>query len=261
MPKMCSNNGLTIDTLPEDLKLSDLENNLVAKNIIFQKVHKKPKSRMAGTHDRMVNIPIADKDILKTITSLPRTPIESRIITVGKLKRKLEYKNNHIEQLIDIQKIFKFLHHLKNVVKNKNYQFYDDYNVYSKRCERMDPEGFRMINPEIDDVTENLNTCQNIVQPEDEVDLEHDSDEDPEDLEYRTKDPVRKTQFDYDMTTSMIPKYPEAIPETIDSELNFAPGEGKIPTNILKEDDWDVNSFPNIHPSGRNKRFDRSTIF
>ena len=91
---MCSNNGLTIDTLPEDLKLSDLENNLVAKNIIFQKVHKKPKSRMAGTHDRMVNIPIADKDILKTITSLPRTPTEFRIITVGKLDTRTTTSSN-----------------------------------------------------------------------------------------------------------------------------------------------------------------------
>ena len=126
MPKMCYNNGLKVDPLPEDLRLTDLENNLVSKNIIFQKVHKKPKSRMAGTHDRMVNIPISDKDIIKTIKSLPRTPAESRIITVGKLKRKIEYKNTHLEQLIDIQKIFRFLHHLKNVLNNKNYQFYDD---------------------------------------------------------------------------------------------------------------------------------------
>ena len=34
--------------------------------------------------------------------------------------------------------------------------------------------------------------------------------------------------------------------------MNFAPGEGKIPTNIFEEDYWDVNSVPNLHPSGRN---------
>ena len=79
-----------------------------------------------------------------------------------------------------------------------------------------------MKNPETDDVNENLGTCQNIVQPEDKVDIEHDSDQ--EDLEYITKDPVSKTQFDYDMTTSMIPKFPDAIPEKIDSKLSFAPG-------------------------------------
>ena len=50
----------------------------------------------------------------------------------------------------------------------------------------------------------------------------------------------------------MVPKFPEAIPQTTDKDVSFAPGEGKIPTNILKEDDWDVKSFPNLHPSGRN---------
>ena len=95
------------------MKLTDLENNLIAKNILYQKVHKKHRSRMAGTHDKMVNIPIEDQDILRTIKSLPRTPKESRILIVGKLKRKLEYKNTHLEQLIDIQKIFKFHHHKK----------------------------------------------------------------------------------------------------------------------------------------------------
>ena len=76
MPKVCANNGLTVDILPKDLKLTDLENNLLAKNILYQKVHKKPKSRMAGTHDKMVNIPIGDQYILNTVRSLPRTPKE-----------------------------------------------------------------------------------------------------------------------------------------------------------------------------------------
>ena len=29
-------------------------------------------------------------------------------------------------------------------------------------------------------------------------------------------------------------------------------GEGKIPTNILKEDDWDLKSFQSPHPTGTN---------
>ena len=47
-------------------------------------------------------------------------------------------------------------------------------------------------------------------------------------------------------------KFPETIPDQIDNKLNFPLGEGKIPTNILKEDDWDVNSFPNLNPCGIN---------
>ena len=105
MPKMCSNNGLKVDILPEPaLRLSELENNLIALNIVFQKFHLKPKSRWSGTHDRLVNIPIREQDVLSTINSLPRTPTEAGLIPVN-LKRKLEYKTIHLQQLIDPRKI------------------------------------------------------------------------------------------------------------------------------------------------------------
>jgi hypothetical protein len=35
------------------------------------------------------------------------------------------------------------------------------------------------------------------------------------------------------------------------SEITVAPGEGKVPTNIMRDDFWDVNSFPLLFPSGR----------
>ena len=38
MPKISSNNGMTVDVIPEGLILTELENNLIAKNIIFQKL-------------------------------------------------------------------------------------------------------------------------------------------------------------------------------------------------------------------------------
>ena len=38
MPKMCANNGLMVDILPDrNLQLSELENNLIALNIVFQR--------------------------------------------------------------------------------------------------------------------------------------------------------------------------------------------------------------------------------
>ena len=82
MPKICSQNGLTVDILPyPSYKLTELENNLIAKNIILQKLHKKTKSRWSGTHNRLVNIPMRDQDILNTVTQLPRTPKEAGIST------------------------------------------------------------------------------------------------------------------------------------------------------------------------------------
>ena len=73
-----------------------------------------------------------------------------------------------------------------------------------------------------------------------------------EEDEYVKKDPVRKFQFNYNKTTCMTNKFPEA---DSGSALDFAPAEGKIPTSILKDKDWDINSFPNLHPSGQNGMF------
>ena len=50
----------------------------------------------------------------------------------------------------------------------------------------------------------------------------------------------------------MAPRFPEAIPVNGRPELNIAPGEGKIPTSFLSEEDWDIYSFPNLHLSGKN---------
>ena len=47
-----------------------------------------------------------------TVGSFPRTPEEAGIIPI-RLKRKIEYKNNHIEQYISTKKIFEALHTLK----------------------------------------------------------------------------------------------------------------------------------------------------
>ena len=59
----------------EELQLTELENSMIALNIIFQKVFKLPKSRWPGMKDKTFNIPIFETDVLKTIESLPRTPL------------------------------------------------------------------------------------------------------------------------------------------------------------------------------------------
>ena len=133
------------------------------------------------------------------------------------------------------------------------YQFYDDFDAYKKRCRDQDPNGYETMFPQEDDLTESLDTCQNKCHPEDEIEVDMDSDSEfeKEDFEYRTKDAVRKFQLDYDMTTCMVPKFPEGIPQTEENDVSVAPGEGKIPSNILREEDWDVKSFPNLHPTGK----------
>ena len=56
------------------------------------------------------------------------------------LKRKLEYKDNHLAQLINTEKIYNYLEFLCRKA-HPSYKFYDDYNRYEKRCMEEDPVG------------------------------------------------------------------------------------------------------------------------
>ena len=71
--------------------------------------------------------------------------------------------------------------------------------------------------------------------------------------EYLTKDPVAKFQFEYNRNTCFGNDVPEiSVPEQINEPLCIAPGEGKIPTNLLMDDDWDMKSHPCLDPVGQN---------
>ena len=88
-----------------------------------------PKSRWTTLKDKVVNVPVNGEDILNTITKLQRTPNEAGLIEVD-LKRKVEYHNSHIKQLINPEKCYKMLELLKKS-GNPYYKFYDDFNTYS----------------------------------------------------------------------------------------------------------------------------------
>ena len=95
IPPMCFKNGLTIETLPGDLKLSELEAVLCSKKIIFAKIFTLPKNTMSGTTDKVVNVPITSdklRDTFDKITTFPRQPIDGGLLVSVKLKRKVGYK-------------------------------------------------------------------------------------------------------------------------------------------------------------------------
>ena len=75
-----------------------------------------------------------------------------------------------------------------------------------------------------------------------------------EEKEYLTKDPVRKWQFNYNQSTYFSNNYPEiSYKDDINDTFDIAPGEGKTPTNVLQEIDWDIQTFPTLHPDGNNR--------
>ena len=144
-PPMSAANNLRLLKLgkEEDICLTELENNLIAQNLIFQKVFQLPKSRWSATKDKLVNIPISKNDVINTLTNLPRTPSEAGLVEV-KLKRKLGYKGYHRNEYINTENIFKALKVLKEK-GHPDYQHFDDLITYENRCKSTDPTGYHLV--------------------------------------------------------------------------------------------------------------------
>ena len=161
------------------------------------------------------------------------------------LKRKKEYKNTHKNQLINPEKLFRMLDKLKRC-KNPHYQFYDDFNTYKTRCEISDPEGFDVVFQDIvqEQVEQVDGTKLNEIIDEIELNVgdekEDDNVEEKEEIEWVTKDPVKKYQFRYNDSLCMTNKYPEIAVTDNQVSINVAPGEGQIPKDIMADDDWDI---------------------
>ena len=135
MPPMCKKNSLEPPTeLPDCLKnLTNLEKQLIVKNLIFIKVRQLPKTRMSALNDRVINVPVEDDNIAKTVASLPRTENSSGMINIG-LKRKLNMKNVHNFGLISPNRVYeacKYLIQHHPDYKNIKLANYED---WIKRC-------------------------------------------------------------------------------------------------------------------------------
>ena len=121
--------------------LSELENCMIAQNILFMKMFALPKSQMSAFKDRLVNITISINDVSNTIKSLPRTPSEAGIVFI-KFKRKHNFKNTHIQEFVSVPNLKKAIIDLRNL----GHKYYKDFNVddvdsFELRCENDDPEG------------------------------------------------------------------------------------------------------------------------
>ena len=139
IPPTSHSNGLDLVDMEHhpELKLTPLENSLIARNIVFQKIVQLPKSRWSATKGKLVNVPINDEDVVNTMESLPRTPDEAQLICV-ELKRKLEYKNKHKEAYISVSKVEAALDTLYDL-GHPHYQFVADMGGFEERCKEEEP--------------------------------------------------------------------------------------------------------------------------
>ena len=110
-----------------------------------------------------------------------------------------------------------------------------------------DPEGYSLLfGTYVSDET-NIDNENIIETHQNETSTEID-----EDYLYRQKDPVQRQKFNNNRPTFFVNDFPELDIRDSNDPVVVAPGEGKIPTNILKEDDWDIKSYPCLFPDGRN---------
>ena len=111
MPPICAKNSLEYSKIPDCLQLTNLERQLVCKDLVFIKVRELHPTRMEAMNDYVINVPIEDDDIVKTVTSLPRTEKNSGMITLG-LKRDMVYKTYHKLEMIRPDKVYEALLYL-----------------------------------------------------------------------------------------------------------------------------------------------------
>ena len=67
VPSMATVNGLFLPPYTEELRLTELENNLIAQIINFQYIYQLKKSRWAATKKQMITVPVTSKTIQNTV--------------------------------------------------------------------------------------------------------------------------------------------------------------------------------------------------
>ena len=122
-PKLSISNGMNLDEIPvELLEPSDLEQQLFAMMLVFTKIVKLPNrtgSRMRGFEGQMINVPLEQSDISKSIKALPRSLNDAAVVPL-QLKKKQEYKSAYAEAFIRPAVCIKAVEKLKEL-QNPHY--------------------------------------------------------------------------------------------------------------------------------------------
>ena len=219
---------------------------LFSQGVVFIKIHNLPKSRWAGTKDKVVNVPITSDDLLKTfdeIQSFPKQPLDAGLIPV-KLKRKKSYKNAVLKAWIDPELCVKAVNHFRLM----GHPGYQDINIEQNYFPQVNMDNDSSIDRS-DNEEMNNETGE---QREESAQTAQQGEESDDDDRLAA---VAAHQHDLGENFLMANDHPEALCVSGNSkkakELNLAPGEGKIPGNVLRDLTWDVNAFPHLFPSGQ----------
>ena len=217
LPSMSAQNSLTIESIPEELKLSDFEMQLIAKDLLFMKIFNLPKSRMPAVKDKVINVPLTHTDLEITTKILPRNLDDSLLVNV-QFKRCKDFKNVHSEALVRPHMLLKALAWLQS----SGNLFYNDVVLNEKFCL---------------DETALFATDE---QPED----------DQEAAQTKNEDNLDTCLIPQNSAAHVISNY-GVVSRVVSETIVVAPGENKLPTNWLANVDFGAKSFPCFFPSGK----------
>ena len=252
IPRQSSMNSLTVYDRPDFLNLKEVENVLIAPRINFIKLIKLPVSRMLGIKDKIINVPISLETIKQTVKSLPRTFEEAAIHPIL-LKRKKSYLSNVYQQYVRPDYIRKAIMYLLD-----KYPFYEGLNIDEDKIEDLIKK--------IEDECEEHLDAAHFEEVNDVLDPSGNEfeKEEKEEADYLENDPVKKNQTDVGISSFLIPENVEAkvtTKEKDDPTFVFAPGEGQVPRDILREKHPFVLHFPCLFPDGRGGLHDTDRKF
>ena len=141
-----------------------------------------------------------------------------------------------------------------------------DGNKHDNPNEEISDEKSTLNDNEKDEQNETSNCFENICNLESQEILDN---LEKEDDYYKKNDPVKKFQIEYNQNFVLTERHPGAFDDIGASStsennnkkndntdenpyIDFAPGEGQKPTNILGDDKWDINTFPHLFVDGKN---------
>lgn len=265
VPCQATVNNLYVDDVPTELRsLKKLEQIIIARRIVFEKIVVMPKGQQRKIKGAICNIPV---NCDQTCNILPRPPERSGIILL-KLKRKIQFKGHVYFEAIRPEFVMTALNWLK-----ANNILYKDIQI---DCTNISAELTSIINNEEVDHTNSLpitspqnnlekNTYENVVQSTNSVNVGVNSIENntpSNNMEVQNEeveDPLNEHRSPANDTClqSVIPDYPIVTEEHNSNNstgreiYSIAPGENKHPVSLMTDKQCEELAFPVLFPNGK----------
>ena len=256
---MAPNLGQWNKLRPEDVppflsKTNDLERQLLARSIVFQKLISLPRGSQKAVKGLMANVPSSMSHTMDRL-NLPQSLTSAQVVAV-ELKRSLSHKSQYRSMVIRIARLFGALQELR--AQNPFYSDIEiaDADAWAKAATEELPEETRHL------VRSEQETVAGMEKQADEEDL----------LELGSDDEEDENELDDDAVALQQAPVPDAaiIPaEGMDLQIDgvqqrrqqkkapkaavtVAPGQGQKPVSVLLDKHVEEKAYPGLYPKAEN---------